>query len=523
MIIDITRILHNYNFFSFFDPDNCSKYYVYQGGIETKKYKTIEINLYFDKNIITFPRAVITKNSSVFFQPYHCPHISETSLGLDICYHDNSIIFDTTNIESMIQFVLRSIKEVLDSIKKDDMSEIIPEFKSYWCSSETYFSRFSNEIPEYIHKNGVWLLQSKSSNYDSIPVFTLQKIPTIANCTWPITTFDNLDEWIKDIAITQQIKKKIICNLKDCKQTTSFVFHVTNNNLFFGLTFLYFDPILTTSKRLHLSTVNHLFNNHKIKRFWIEDVDEQKLIMSNAKSSFPNLSNYNIAIIGGGTIGSNLICNLVRLGAGSSTEHELSIIDNDEYMPENYSRHILPFKSFGKNKATEIANYIKENNPDINIKPFTRSITQYKLERFNIVIDVTGEENITDYINKKVRNTQGEIILLICWIRTDGSVVECLIIPNKASACHECFKYTKYYIGKSIPQDFPRRNSCSSVYIPFPVMTSQYAALLVNRVLLDYITHKITSTTYYKQNIEIGTIEITNIDKRKDCNVCSKN
>ena len=517
MIKEITRCLADYNFTSCFKPDLCNKYYIYSGYINTDYYGNVEIELFFLKDILTFPIAIIGEESKSFFKAYHFPHMSITSLGLDLCYHDNSIVFDTTNIQGSIKFVMDSLKQILNTVQKDDMKEIIPEFKSYWDGDKTYFCNFEKAIPNFVLRDNSWLIEPKVYNENCIPIFEIESVPKIQGINWPPETKDDIIKWIQNEKISKEIRRKEKLFLD-----TTIVFYTQKEQLLFGIHFIYKKDIKAIKHKTEAQKKSFL-NKYDTVRFWVDNVTRKQLLQSNIDSSFPDLSNYDIALIGGGTIGSNLLQQLVRLGAGNTVNHKIAIIDADDYMPENYSRHTLPFSSFGKNKAYELKKSILTSNPLINIESFSSSITKYSFNTFNIIIDTTGEENVTDYINRKYKTLDNKTVLIISWIRTDGKEVNCLIIPNTQAPCHECFKYSNHYFRKDIPEDFPKRNSCSSVFVPFPIIVSQQAALLTCRVLLDFENNKINNTMFYTQDIESGLISYNKIGLYKDCPVCSKN
>lgn len=517
MIKKVTKYLIDYNFTSCFKPDLCNKYYIYSGYIDTKYYGNVAIDLFFKKDILTFPIAIIGEKSSYFFEAYHFPHMSKTDLGLDLCYHDNSIVFDTTDIPGSIKFVIDSLKQILDTVKKNDMNEIIPEFKSYWDVDKTYFCNFEKDIPAFVLRNNNWLTEATVFNENCIPIFEIEKLPNIQGINWPPETKTDIIEWIQDEKLTKEIKRKTKLLLD-----TTIVFYTKKEQLLFGIQFIYQKDVKTIKHKTEAQR-KAFINRYDTVRFWVENVTRKHLLQSNIAPSFPDLSNYDIALVGGGTLGGNLLHQLIRLGAGNSTEHKIAVIDNDVYMPENYSRHILSFSAFGKNKAHELKNNILTSNPLINIESFSNTITKYSLDTFDIVIDTTGEENVTDYINKIHKALDHNTVLIISWIRTDGKEVNSLIIPNTKAPCHECFKYSKFYFRKDIPENFPKRNSCSSVYVPFPIIVSQQAAILTSRVLFDFLNNKIDTTMFYTQDIASGLISYNKIKLYKDCPICSEN
>ena len=306
----------------------------------------------------------------------------------------------------------------------------------------------------------------------------------------------------------------------------TFVFYSKKEEYLFGIDFIYTNPLLRQKepKRLHNKTINMIFQNHKVERFWIDNIVDRNLVYSNLPSDFPTLEKYKIAVIGAGTIGSNLCSMLVKLGAGTTKENQLAIIDFDVYKPENYSRHLLSFSDFGKKKSKALAEELKRCNPYLNIESYTGSVANYYLDQFDIVIDSTGEENVTDFLNQKIFANKLNGLFIVSWIQVSGEKIEVLIIPNRKCPCHKCFKMNLPVEKNFFNDEFPKREGCSSVFVPFPIILSVSAALLTVHVLLDYLQGKIQTTTLYAQNInEDNKIIKQVIDFAQECDICLKN
>lgn len=522
MIAQVTKYLSEYNFSPVIDINN-SHEFIYSGIITTPRFGDVKIDLHFSRQgIFSFPDAYINEISRDKFVPYHFPHLDDRWI---LCYHDNSIVFDTVNIEQSVKLIIENIKYIFENVQFDDMNEIIPEFKSYWLPSKILFSRFT-DIPEYVGRRDLWLEESKVFNQNLIKVFKLAELTSLKACNWPINSLSDLSYWLKENTIINEIKKTLIRNLADKKDKTTFLFYAQKEEYFFGITFVYQDPLLKqkAQKKLKHKTVDILLQKHTVERLWIENIDDRNMIYSNLSHNFPTLENYKIALIGAGTIGSNLSTLLVKLGAGISNKKQLAIIDFDTYLPENYSRHILPFSDFGIKKAKAVSEELKRNNPYLNIEVFSNSVEKYALDQFDIIFDTTGEECVTDFLNRKIFNIATNAVFIISWAHITGKKVETLIIPNNNSPCHECFKHT--HIDNTIPMkgETHRRTGCSSVFVPFPITLSVSASLLAIRVLLDYLQGKVNTTTLYSQNIEEDNkITTTQINFAKDCEICLKN
>ena len=167
----------------------------------------------------------------------------------------------------------------------------------------------------------------------------------------------------------------------------------------------------------------------------------------------------------------------------------------------------MPFESFGENKANELAKFLKFSNPLLNICSSEKSIYDYDLQSSDFIIDATGEDCVTNYLNSLLFEKKNNAVLIISWVHVDGKYVSSLIIPDNT-----CVDYTTVYeseFGKKTNEKIflPQRNSCSSIYVPFPIMLSQYAALLTTKCILDYMDNKTKKTTLYTQDTQTGEIQ----------------
>lgn len=232
-----------------------------------------------------------------------------------------------------------------------------------------------------------------------------------------------------------------------------------------------------------------------------------------------------IAVIGAGTLGSNLANILIRNGAGlPNAEAILVIIDNDIFEPENFSRHYLGLNDVGRWKATALADDLKMKNPYANIQGKTEIAEKIDLSDFDIVIDSTGEEALTLYLSKSVYKLKSSALFISAWITDAGRIIEAFAQPNNCNAaCFNCCRKSKMYT-KIKMSSLPMRDSCQSVYVPFPVTASLQAAILVSKILNQHILLPYKMTSFFKQTIDpIGSVQVETINRSEDCIACGKN
>jgi len=149
------------------------------------------------------------------------------------------------------------------------------------------------------------------------------------------------------------------------------------------------------------------------------------------------------------------------------------------------------------NKAKAIADLTQKQFPHLNVdtRPVDARETRELLEA-DIVVDATGEEAFSTYLNEKVieRRLGGKKapVVVYTWIAGAGVAVQSLLVDSQKTGCYRCLRVEssdgelgeRYSAVKKGPSRM-LRVGCES-YMPFPVSTSVQAAALAADVLLDW-------------------------------------
>jgi len=513
-------------------PDISNTNIVYRGILETKKYGNIDIDFLFDDDFfINFPHALIGINSQNKFKPYHFPHLDDTYC---LCYHDGSYVFNRYDSEAMVSFCIENVIKIINETIEDDMNEILKEFPSYWRSTCINFYSYLAPIDNiaYIKENKIVspsnLSLINNEKLDETPIFKLHNTPSIANIEWPLENYASFKEWISKTApeTEHEIQKHInyMISIKFFKIMIILFLEDLDTYIGFTIEFKNASYNLKIKKKFHPEIVKIIFNgNHILHRFNITNYNAKKIINSNISIDFFTFVNMKILLIGAGTIGSNLSNILVKNGTSIGEDAKFSIVDNDKYEPYNYSRHYLGINYAGFNKANALKFDLEYAFPFAKINAIDDKIQNIDIGNYDIIIDTTGEEALTLWLSEKVHISNPNFVFISTWINGNGSSAECLIIPNNHNACHECFRHSKYYSSKNITE-LNLRDSCNSVFVPFPISASMYTALLVINVLNKWFSGKITETTFFKQNLSpISEVSEKIILKNKECPLCGIN
>ena len=155
-------------------------------------------------------------------------------------------------------------------------------------------------------------------------------------------------------------------------------------------------------------------------------------------------------------------------------------------------------------KAGALEHDLKTKNTFANIQGKTESVEKFDLSDFDIVIDSTGEESLTLYLSKSVHKLKNGALFISAWITDTGKIIEAFAQPNNAqSACFNCCRKSAIYTKAEI-QKLPMRDSCQSIYIPFPVTASLQAAILVSKILNQHIQSPYKTTAFLNKTLNLS-------------------
>jgi molybdopterin/thiamine biosynthesis adenylyltransferase len=240
-----------------------------------------------------------------------------------------------------------------------------------------------------------------------------------------------------------------------------------------------------------------------------------------------------IGLVGCGTIGGYLARLLVQSGAGC--EATLHLYDTDALKPGNLGRHLLGFEDLGKPKAQAVAAYLGSFHPDVQVKPLALDATKdwAALERMDLIIDATGEPNVSTVLNdlwiKSTRSGQ-DLALLHSWVFGNGVAGQSFLNLKDGHACYRCLKtgfdgqwrHNPLKDPKSPLIQAPAR--CGEAgYVPFGVDAPVAAASLTLRAALDWAggqPGQRLRTTIVDHDAGREKAPWASPDALKDCSAC---
>lgn len=241
----------------------------------------------------------------------------------------------------------------------------------------------------------------------------------------------------------------------------------------------------------------------------------------------------NVVLIGCGTIGGYLARMLAQSGAGC--EGVLTLYDNDILSPGNLGRHLLGFEELGKPKAAAVAAAVKQFHPDVRVE--ARGVDAAKewaaIEQADLVIDATGEPNVTHVLNHAwltSNRTGDELALLHAWVFGNGVAAQTFLNLKDGHACFRClrtgfdgeWRHSPLRDSKSPLRQAPGRCGAAG-YVPFGVDAPVAAAALAARAALDWASGKPGKrlrTTIVDAVAGRKDLPWVSPDSLKDCSAC---
>lgn len=140
----------------------------------------------------------------------------------------------------------------------------------------------------------------------------------------------------------------------------------------------------------------------KTKLDWIisENWNQQEISQRGKMNDF--LLRKKMLLVGAGCVGASVAEILVRSGI-----YNLKVVDFDIFEVGNLSRHVLNVGNIGELKELSLCSYLNSINPHANVEVINDTLTideEFKtniaLDKYDIIIDCTGENSVLDVFQK---------------------------------------------------------------------------------------------------------------------------
>ena len=250
----------------------------------------------------------------------------------------------------------------------------------------------------------------------------------------------------------------------------------------------------------------------------------------NRNLSYPDLRGKRVTVIGCGAIGSFIATALVRLGAGTGGLGLLRLIDPDDLGPENLGRHTLGYPSLLQPKAIGLRDDLLRQFPHSHIDASVQSAADVaSLFAADLIVDATGEESLSEYINGLRLEGKNGVPILHVWVRGNGEAVQALWADSRGDACYRCLVVPDPHAHRrermkllKTPPD--RRMDGCRAFTPYAVSAPMHAAALATDMVCDWMQGDPSPRfrTRVRENADVFEVKNQDLSKMKGCPACGK-
>lgn len=245
--------------------------------------------------------------------------------------------------------------------------------------------------------------------------------------------------------------------------------------------------------------------------------------------TFADLSNKRVTLVGCGAIGSQLAVALAKLGAGSAPHGLLRLIDEEVLGAENLGRHYLGYNRLGQDKAVALREEILRQFPLARIEAVPASVQNAaSLFHADLLIDATGDEIVSEYLNAQWLRAGRRVPVLYVWIKGNGECVQSLWTQAGSGMCFHCLRLhdpdahrkERFPILKEPPT---RKVLGCHAFTPYAISAPLHATALAVDVVCDWLQGRTSPQLRmrYRENVDVHRIESSSPPALPDCVACA--
>ncbi|MER2189629.1 MAG: ThiF family adenylyltransferase [Solibacillus sp.] len=221
-----------------------------------------------------------------------------------------------------------------------------------------------------------------------------------------------------------------------------------------------------------------------------------------------SFESYRVLLLGLGSIGSNTLANLAKMGIKN-----FALVDNDILLPENSMRHFLGLNhilmgGLYKYKTDALGMYLKSNYADIKVKRFNKNVKSFIDENLNqihkeydLILSTLGSPTYELYLNEFIYKERLGIPVVYSWIEPLGIGSHILITNNsEKQGCFRCL-YTNQDEPNYLVQNrasfvnaednyLRKMQGCHSEFTPYSFLDSQEISINLSKVILEVLNNK---------------------------------
>lgn len=476
--------------------------------------KTIQIKIVFPKHFPTVLPKIFVGNSDEL--NLFIPHLEQNGL---ICYTtSNNVLFDSNSPEIVIRAALKKAIDTLENgIQKLNNDDFRKEFIAFWDQQKNsmpinFFATADDVIKplELFSADNNLIVNDVNPSYsETVKRFFSQKLEKL-NAIDTLYVPLRLKNKIMPPNPKKSWSKKDLLNIvrKNCTQSNKRYFEkwITRKGHNAKILFL----------KIPISEQNEILIGFLIKKskqsfkkytgpvipLIVQRFDLKYLL--ERTSGEHKFTNFNVCIVGLGSVGSKLSVELANLGI-----NQMTLIDPEKFEKDNIFRHALGADSIrnGKTKfkVDELqlelerkSPYLEVSTEAMNILDIVQTYPNY-FDKFDYSFICIGDTMPSLELNKIFSENKHKVFYT--WVEPLGLGGHVLYIDYEKKGCFNCLN-TNPITGEVIsnrsslikPGQHIEKNlaSCRSAFIPYGSLTSSEAAIktvgLFHKVVYKRVT-----------------------------------
>ena len=227
---------------------------------------------------------------------------------------------------------------------------------------------------------------------------------------------------------------------------------------------------------------------------------DKKFLMKRVAEQESETYKNRILIIGCGSIGGHVICELAKAGY-----ENLTIVDYEQLLEENIFRHVLGMEYVNHYKCEALKTYIQKNIPEVRITTLVEKIEEaiteedINFEDYNLIISAAGNHNLNRWINSWMINNRIKVPVVYLWNEVYGIGNHVAYIKYGNCGCYECFFDRDEETGELYDKtSYCKRGQiitesvggCGKTYVPYGNLVSLKTMLLCLEMVKDIFEEK---------------------------------